>query len=188
MAFQVLGEEKLYVGSLVSLARLSIEAPGGETFEREVVQHPGAVVVVAVADGSVFLVRQYRAAVGACLLELPAGKRDVLGEPPELTARRELEEEVGMRAGHIEELVQFYNSPGFCDEHTYLYLATDLVSGESSPQGVEEGLMTIERVPLDAAMGMVASGEIIDAKTIVGLCLAQGALGGSAVPPHTPHE
>ncbi len=176
MAFQVLGEETLYVGRLVSLARLSIEAPGGDTFERDVVHHPGAVVVVAVADGSVFMVRQYRAAVGAYLLELPAGKRDVPGEPPELTARRELEEEVGMRAGVMSELVTFYNSPGFCDEHTYVYLATDLAPVDSSPQGVEEDLMTIERVPLEAALGLVASGGIVDAKTIVGLCLARTAL------------
>lgn len=176
MAFQVLGEETLYVGSLVSLARLSIEAPGGDTFERDVVHHPGAVVVVAVADGSVFMVRQYRAAVGAYLLELPAGKRDVPGEPPELTARRELEEEVGMRAGVMSELVTFYNSPGFCDEHTYVYLATELSPVDSSPQGVEEDLMTVERVPLEAALGLVESGGIVDAKTIVGLCLARTAL------------
>ncbi|MGH9075265.1 MAG: ADP-ribose pyrophosphatase, partial [Acidimicrobiales bacterium] len=81
-----------------------------------------------------------------------------------------------MRAGRMEELVSFYNSPGFCDEHTYVYLARGLTPCDTSPQGVEEGLMTIEQVPLEAAVAMVRRGEIEDAKTIVGLCLAREAL------------
>ena len=107
-------------GSLISLAVGAFEAPDGDTFERDVVHHPGAVSVVPVVDEgtAVLLVRQYRAAVDRDLLEIPAGKRDVAGEPPELTARRELEEEVGMRAGRLEQLAEFYNSPGFCDEHS----------------------------------------------------------------------
>ncbi|MGH9127667.1 MAG: NUDIX hydrolase [Acidimicrobiales bacterium] len=164
------------------MARLTVEAPGGEVFEREVVHHPGAVVVVPILDDgpagapAVLLVRQYRAAVDRWLLELPAGKRDVSGEAPEQTARRELEEEVGMRAGRMEELVSFYNSPGFCDEHTYVYLARGLTPCDTSPHGVEEGLMAIEQLPLEAAAAMVRRGEIEDAKTIVGLCLARETL------------
>ena len=81
--------------------------------------HPGAVVVVPVdADGNALLVRQYRVAAGRDLLEVPAGKRDVPGEPPEVTASRELEEEIGRRAGRLRLLCEFFNSPGFTDEHT----------------------------------------------------------------------
>ncbi|MGH9075557.1 MAG: NUDIX hydrolase, partial [Acidimicrobiales bacterium] len=167
----------------------TVAGPGGVTFERDIVHHPGAVVVVPVVGGgregegpgagggtAVLLVRQYRAAVGAELLELPAGKRDVDGEAPEDTARRELEEEVGMRAGRLRELAQFYNSPGFCDEHSHLYLASDLTPSRTSPQGVEEANMAVERVTLSQVAALVASGAIVDAKTIVGLCLARQAL------------
>ncbi len=100
-------------------------------FERDVVHHPGAVSVVPIIDGGasghqVILVRQYRAAIDAELLEIVAGKRDVAGEPPEVTARRELAEEVGMVAGRMELLAEFYNSPGFCDEHSCVFLGLDL--------------------------------------------------------------
>lgn len=180
MGFRRVREDTLCAGSLVTLGVATIAGPGGESFERDVVHHPGAVVVAPVlalpAGAAVLLVRQYRAAVDRCLLELPAGKRDVSGEPPELTARRELEEEVGMRAGRIVQLCAFYNSPGFCDEHTYLYLAQDLTPCDILPQGVEEGYMSIEQVSLEDATRLVASGAIVDAKTIVGLCLAREAL------------
>ncbi|MGH9130842.1 MAG: NUDIX hydrolase [Acidimicrobiales bacterium] len=179
MDFRLVAEEVLCTGSVVTMSRATIEGPAGESFERDIVHHPGAVVVVPLLEdptgqGSkpwVVLVRQYRAAVDAWLLELPAGKRDVAGEPPELAARRELEEEVGMSAGRLREIAQFYNSPGFCDEHTHLYLAQDLTPCEQSPQGVEEGHMTIERVTLDEAFDMVGRGEIVDAKTVVGITM-----------------
>ena len=110
----------------VGLARCASPAPDGEEFDRHVVHHPGAVVVVPVIDDDAILVRQCRVAAGRELLEVPAGKRDVDGEPPEATANRELEEEIGYRAGRLELLCEFYNSPGFCDEYTHLFLATDL--------------------------------------------------------------
>ncbi len=137
-------------------------------------------MVVPVVDGEVILVRQYRAAIGRELLELPAGKRDVTDEPVELTANRELEEEVGMKAGWMVKLAEFYNSPGFCDEHSFLFLATDLTSCATSFQGHEEQHMTIERVPLDSIPGLIVSGELVDAKSIIGLCLAREHLGAPA--------
>jgi ADP-ribose pyrophosphatase len=121
-------------------------------------------------------VRQYRAAIDRDLLEIPAGKRDVEGEPPELTARRELEEEVGMRAGRLELLAEFYNSPGFCDEHSYVFLALDLEQSATSAHSPEERHMTVERVALDDVPALIASGELVDAKSIIGLCLAREAL------------
>jgi ADP-ribose pyrophosphatase len=131
------------------------------------------VVVPVTDDGEVILVRQYRAAIDAQLLEVPAGKRDVLDEPVELTAHRELEEEVGMRAGSMVKLAEFYNSPGFCDEHSFLFLATDLTPCATDFQGHEEQHMTIERVPLDSFADLVASGDLTDGKSIIAISLAR---------------
>ena len=178
--FRKLGEEEVWRGSLVSAGVGHHLAPDGSEFERDVVHHPGAVSVVPVVDGgsTVLLVRQYRAAIDRELLEIPAGKRDVDGEAPEITARRELEEEIGMRAGRLEKLAEFYNSPGFCDEHSHVFLALDLEPCKMSLQGVEERHMTIERVAMADVPGLIASGEIVDAKTIIGLCLARQGLDG----------
>lgn len=174
--FRKLDERIVWSGTLVSAGTGTFVDPDGNEFERDVVHHPGAVVVVPVIGAEVVLVRQYRAAIDTILLELPAGKRDVADEPVELTAHRELEEEVGMRAGAMEQIAQFYNSPGFCDEHSYLFLATDLTPCATSFQGHEEQHMTIERVPLEAVPDLVASGQLVDAKSIIGLCLARERL------------
>jgi len=172
-AFHKIGEKEVLRGSLVTVATGTFEAPGGTRFERDVVHHPGAVVVVPVLDDArVILVRQYRAAIDAELLELPAGKRDVDCEAPEVTAARELAEEVGQLAGRIELLARFYNSPGFSDELSWLYLARDLVDVDDNRQGVEEQHMTVERVALADVTALVESGAITDAKTIIGCCLA----------------
>ncbi|MBO0894111.1 MAG: NUDIX hydrolase [Acidimicrobiales bacterium] len=178
MSFRRLGEEPRYRGELVSLGAVSVEGPDGGRFEREVVHHPGAVCVVPVSDGGrvALCVRQYRAAADRVLLEVPAGKRDVDGEPPEATAHRELEEEVGMRAGRMVKLGEFYNSPGFCDEYSHLFLATDLSPGARSPQGAEEQHLELAEVELSSVELLVAEGAIVDAKTIIGLCLARARL------------
>ena len=177
--FRKLTERVVYAGSLVTAAQAVFEDPSGGTFERDVVHHPGAVVVVPVLDGGdkVLMVRQYRAAIDAELLELPAGKRDVADEPVEVTAHRELAEEVGMTAGRMEKVAEFYNSPGFCDEHSFLFLATDLATCDSSAQGVEEEHMTVEVLALADVPAMVADGRITDAKSIIGLLLARELLG-----------
>jgi ADP-ribose diphosphatase len=177
--FRKLAEREVYTGSLISVGVGTFETPDGERFERDIVHHPGAVSIVpAVDEGTaVLMVRQYRAAIDMDLLEIPAGKRDVTDEPPEQTARRELEEEVGMRAGRLEKLAEFYNSPGFSDEHSFVYLGLDLEVSKSSLQGPEEQHMTVERVPMDAVPELVASGRIVDAKSIIGLLLARDALG-----------
>ena len=176
--FRKLGEREVWRGHLVSAAVGRFVSPDGDEFERDVVHHPGAVSVVPVVDGgaAVLLVRQYRAAVDRVLLEIPAGKRDVDGEAPELTAGRELQEEVGMRAGRLQKLAEFFNTPGFCDEHSHVFMGLDLEPCDASAQGIEEGHMTIERVALDDVPGLVAGGGIVDAKTIIGLCLAREAL------------
>lgn len=168
----------VWSGTLVSAGTGTFVDPDGNRFERDVVHHPGAVVVVPVTDDhEVVLVRQYRAAIDRELLEVPAGKRDVVDEPVEVTAHRELEEEVGMRAASMEKMAEFYNSPGFCDEHSFLFLATGLTECATSFQGHEEQHMTIERVPLDTVPQLVMAGDIVDAKSIVGLLLARERLG-----------
>lgn len=176
--FRKVGEDELYHGSLLHVARGHFESPTGERFERDLVHHPGAVVVVPmVDDDTALLVRQYRAAVEADLLEVPAGKRDVTDEPPEVTAARELAEEVGRSAGRIELLARFYNSPGFSDEFTWLYLARDLTVVPDDRQGIEEQAMTLEEVALADVDRLVAAGELTDGKTIIGLTLAARRLG-----------
>lgn len=176
--FRRVAERELYRGVVISLGQGAFEAPDGTTFERDVVHHPGAVSVVPVVEegGAVLLVRQYRAAIDRDLLEIPAGKRDVVGEPAEVTARRELEEEIGMRAGRLEKLAEFYNSPGFCDELSHVFLALDLEPGDGALQGIEEQHLTVERVLLDAVPQLIRDREIVDAKTIIGLTLAREAL------------
>jgi len=177
--FRKLDERVVFAGTLISTVQATFADPSGDTFERDVVRHPGAVSVVPVVDGGgvVLMVRQYRAAVDRILLEIPAGKRDVAGEAPEITAARELQEEVGRRAGQLRKLAEFYNSPGFCDEHSIVFLATDLETVNASAQGVEEQHMTIEEVALADVPRLIAAGELVDAKSIIGLALAREALG-----------
>ena len=178
--FRSLGEREVWRGHTVWAADATFIAPDGEEFHRDVVHHPGAVSVVPVVGHEVVLVRQFRTAVAGELLEIPAGKRDVDGEAPEVTAARELEEEVGMRAGHLHKLVEFYNSPGFSDEYSYIFLGTDLEPTETTAHGVEEEHMTVETVALDDVPRLIDSGELVDAKSIIGLCLAREALAGNA--------
>lgn len=177
--FRAEGERTLYEGHTISLAVGSFRSPTGERFEREVVHHPGAVSVVPLLpDGRVVLVRQYRAPVDRELLELPAGKRDVEGEDPAVTANRELAEEVGLRAGRLELLVEFHNSPGFCDEHSFVFLGRELAETTRELHGVEEQHLTVERHSLADVPRMIERGEITDAKTIIGLLLTLRRVGG----------
>lgn len=177
MTFEKIGERVVHEGAVVTFTVGTFRSPDGAVLERDVVKHPGAVSVVPIDGDEVILVRQYRAALGRDLLEIPAGKRDVPGEAPEATAARELEEEIGMRAASLVPLVEFYNSAGFSDEYSYVYLATDLEAGAQSLQGVEEQHMTVERHRLEDVPAMIAAHELVDAKTIIGLLLALRHLG-----------
>lgn len=177
--FRPLGERTRYEGWRISLVEATFAAPDGTVFTRDVVRHPGAVAVVPLtADGAVVLVRQYRGALDRELLEIPAGTRDVDGEPPEQTARRELEEEAGVRAGRLRLLGSVYNTPGFCDEETLLYLAQDLEPGEPLRHGDEERYLEVVEVPLHDAVRLVATGQVVDAQTVLGLLLARDVLEG----------
>jgi ADP-ribose pyrophosphatase len=176
--FSVVAEDERWRGHVISLHHLELTGPDGEPFERDVVRHGGAVAVVAMAeDGTVTLVRQYRAAVGRAVLELPAGTRDVEGEPPEVTARRELIEEAGLEATSLEELAAVYNSPGYSDQVTTIFLATGLRPCPTARTGVEERHMAVEEVHVGAAPALMARG-VIDETTALGLLLARDAFEG----------
>ena len=154
------------------------------TYIREVVHHPGsAVVLPAFDDGTIGLVRQYRHPAVKYLLELPAGTLNDQ-ERPEVGAARELEEELGLIAGNLEKLSEFFVSPGFCAEKMWLYLATDLTL--TTQRLEEDELIEVVRLPIDRALQMVAEGEIEDAKTIIGLLLAAPRLGSAAFEPGYP--
>ncbi len=177
-AFRKTGEEQLYQGHVISLGVGTFVGPDDEPFTRDVVHHPGAVSVVPLLDDDrVVLVRQYRAALDTWLLEIPAGKRDIPGEPPEVTAGRELAEEVGYVAAELTLLARFHNSAGFSDELSFVYLGTALTATATDLQGVEEEHMTIEVVALDDVDALIRQAEITDAKTIIGLTLTLRRLG-----------
>ena len=171
--FRAVSEDVVYESRLLRVARATFAGPDGSEFERDVVHHRGWVAVVPLTDdGHVVCVRQYRAAIGRWLLEIPAGIRDVEDEPPETTARRELAEEAGLAAEDVELVATIHNSPGFADELGLVFLATGLREVPTDRQGVEEEHMEVVRVPVAAAPGLVAAGEVTDAKTVVGLLLA----------------
>jgi ADP-ribose pyrophosphatase len=175
--FRRVSEEELFRAWLFRVDRFHLLDPDDKPFDRFVIRHPGAVTIVPVHDdGTVTLVRQFRAAVDAYVFELPAGTRDHQGEEPEATARRELAEEAGLEAARWELLLGTWNSPGISDQETLIYLATGLSSIPSRPQGVEEGYMTIETIPLDDVDALVAAGSLKDESTVLGLYLARQRL------------
>ncbi len=145
--------------------------------ERDVVHHPGAVAVVALDGNDVVLVDQYRPVLERQMLELPAGKLDVPGEDRLAAARRELVEEAGYDAPDLEELGSFYNSVGFCDEHTTIYLATELMPAIPLAVSIEEEYLTVKRVSLDGVEELIVDGTITDAKTVIGLLWTLRRLG-----------
>lgn len=165
----VLSSEEIYAGRVIRVGVDRVRE-GETTYVREVVWHNGGAAAVACfADGTVALVRQYRHPTGRFVLELPAGRLEA-GEPPEACAARELEEELGVVAGRMEPLSEFYTTPGFCSERLWVFLATDL--RETATNRDEDEIIEVVRLPFSRALSMVASGEIDDAKTIIGLTLA----------------
>jgi ADP-ribose pyrophosphatase len=179
--FRHIGDDPKYQGYLWHVALSEFAAPDGVTFRRDIVRSPGAVAAVPLmfdtrGEPSVVLVRQYRASFDAMLLEIPAGMRDVAGEPTDETARRELVEEVGLRAGTLRHLTNFYPSPGMTDAVLHLYVATDLEQVDRETHGPEEDHSEVVQITLADALDMVAAGEIVDAKTVIGLLLVEREL------------
>lgn len=181
--FRRTGERQIHQGYIVRLVEAEFVAEDGTEFTRDVVRTPSAVGMVPVDrdfDGrwEVVLVRQFRAPLEALLLEIPAGICDVEGEPVEETAQRELIEEAGFRAREISPLTAFHPAAGFTDHRTTILLGVGLDEVGRSAHGIEEEHMTVERMSLASALDLVRSGEITDAKTIIGLLLAGERLEG----------
>jgi ADP-ribose pyrophosphatase len=159
--------QRVYEGWLVNLRVDTVRLENDRLTRREIVEHPGAVAVVALDDDdSVLLVRQFRKPAEKELLEIPAGTLEA-GEEPIACARRELKEETGYRAGCLEQVGGFYSSPGFCTEYIRLYLATGLQKGRSAPE--DDEAIEIIKVPLSDLPALLSQGEICDGKTIAGL-------------------
>lgn len=174
--FRRLHAETIYEGRVFRLVSSTFEAPNGDRFVREIVEHPGAVVVVPLAhDRTVTCVRQYRGPLGRHLLELPAGLLDRSGEDRLEAAKRELREEVGMVAATWSRIGTFAAAPGLTDEQYTLFVATDLVDVGSEADGPEEEHMTIETVRLEDVRALIDAGEIVDAKTAIGLLYVCGS-------------
>lgn len=176
---KVLERRPVFHGRVVDLAVERVELPNGEVCELELIRHPGAAAVLPLtATGEVVLVRQYRHATGGWLLEVPAGKLDP-DEAPEACARRELEEEVGWRAGRLEPLGWIWSSPGFADERIWLFLATEL---ELAAQSLEaDELLHVELLPFEQAVALASEGQIVDCKTVC--CLLRAHLRPSSLLP-----
>jgi len=158
---------------IVSKERFTL--PSGRELELDIVKHPGAAAIVPfISDTDILLIRQYRHATRGTILEVPAGKIDP-GESPYTAADRELQEEVGQRAGRIEELGWIWTTPGFADEKIYLYAGFDLEAVESRPE--DDEIIEPFRISLDEALDLIWSGELTDAKSALTLIHAARQLG-----------
>jgi len=171
--FATLSSETVYVGKIFALRADEVAMPGGGSARREVVEHYGAVAIVALdGDGNLVLVYQYRHPIGRRLWELPAGLLDMGDEPPHLTAARELEEETGLAAEHWQPLIDVDSAPGFSDESVRIFLATGLTEIGRPDAHDEEADLVVKRVPLTDAVQMVFDGEIVNALAVAGILAA----------------
>lgn len=180
--FPLLSKARVYDGgSVVKVDRERVALPGGAVADLEIIHHPGASAVVPLhGDGTVTLIRQYRHAAGGYILEVPAGKLDA-GEHPDSCARREVEEEAGLRAGRLHRLGSIYTTPGFTDEVIHLYAAADLVPTRQALEHDE--VIEVLRLPFARTLDMVASNEIRDSKTACALYRADFELRAGRLKP-----
>lgn len=177
MNFKFLRSERIYSGKIVNLVVDHVRYDSGNESIREIVEHPGGGVILAVfGNHDILLVKQFRYPIGGEVVELPAGKLDAK-EDPQHCAERELREETGYVAARWTKLTTLMTTPGFCNERLHIYMAQDL---SLSPQGqsLEEGEQTIKllRVPLVEAVAMVERGDIVDGKTIAGILMGERLL------------
>ena len=182
-AFETASSETLHTGRIFALRRDQVRMPGGKVVTRDVVEHFGAVAVVAMDDdGNIPMVYQYRHAFGRRLWELPAGLLDVGGEPAQLTAARELKEEAGLEARVWQVLVDLDTAPGFSDESVRVYLATELSEVDRPQAHDEEADMTMRWVPLEEAVRLALSGEVVNSIAVAGILAAYAVTDGVAQP------
>jgi 8-oxo-dGDP phosphatase len=181
--FAILSTSDVYIGRILALRADKVAMPGGSEATREVVEHHGAVAIVALDDDDqVTLIHQYRHPLGRRIWELPAGLIDHLGEDPVETAKRELVEEVGLAAEHWSVLVDIAASPGFTDEVVRVYLATGLSVVDRELLGEEEADLVARKVPLAEAVRMALAGEIVNGAAVGGILAAQLVRTSDATP------
>jgi len=179
--FDTVSSETRFTGKIFAVRADEVSMPGGAVARRDVIEHYGAVAVVALDDrDNVVLVYQYRHALGRRLWELPAGLLDEHGEAPHLTAARELVEEAGLAARDWAVLVDVAPTPGFTDEAVRIYLATGLSEVDRPQAAHEEADMTVARVPLADAVARVFSGEIVNSSAVAGMLAAHAVRNGHA--------
>ena len=165
-----ISSENIFDGVLLHVRKDEVELPNGHKSVREWIKHPGASSVIPIfPDNQIILVRQFRYPVGQVTLEVPAGKLDAEGEDPLECAKRELSEETGYTAGKIWKLTTIATTVGFSNEFIHLYAASDLISGKQHTD--DDEFINIVKVPLTAALQMVESGKIIDAKSAISILL-----------------
>jgi ADP-ribose pyrophosphatase len=171
--FQTISTETIYIGKIFALRSDEVLMPGGHTASREVVEHYGAVAILALDDDkNVVMVYQYRHPLGRRLWELPAGLLDLGGEEPHITAARELEEEAGLAAEQWRVLIDLDTAPGFSDESVRVYLATGLTEVGRPEAHDEEADLTLRWYPLEEAVQMVIAGEIVNSIAVGGILAA----------------
>ena len=181
--FETTSSETLHQGKIFALRRDHVRMPGGAIAIREVVEHFGAVAIVAMDDeDNIVMVYQYRHPFGRRLWELPAGLLDAAGEAPQLTAARELKEEAGLHARNWRVLVDLNTSPGFSDESVRVYLATGLTEVARPEAHDEEADMTLHWHPIAAAARMVFTGEIVNSIAVCGILAACAVKNGFSQP------
>ena len=165
----------IYSGRIIDVRVDTVRLQNGRESTREIVDHAPSICVVPVdADGNVLMVRQYRKPVDQFLLEVPAGGIEA-GETPEEATQRELQEEIGHTAGNLLALSAFWLAPGWCSEYMYAFLATDL--DPAALDSDEDEFIEVVRVPLSAALDLISSGQVQDAKSVASLLLALQTLG-----------
>ena len=180
--FEKTGSETVYEGGFFSVRKEVFRHEDGETAEREIVVHTGAVGIVALDGEELWFVRQPREAVGLPdLLEIPAGKLDEEGEEPLDTAKRELAEEIGKQSDDWTPLGAFYTSPGFTNEQVHLFLASGLSDVDERPEVHENERIDVEVRPLEDLELLIA--EATDSKTIIGLARLQALLAAEGLLP-----
>lgn len=161
----------IYQGSVIKVQSHTVSLPDGKPAQRDIVLHPGGCVIIPInEEGELYMVRQFRKPLDKTTLELPAGKLDISGEDPRECAKRELMEETGLDAEKIEHLMDIHVSPGYSNEVIHMYMATGLRQGASCTD--EDEFLSVEKFSINKLVEMVLNHEITDAKTIIGILMA----------------
>ena len=172
MKFRVEAEREIFQGRVIRLVDRDLVLPNGRRTTFSIVEHPGAVAIVPVhANGDVVLLRQFRPSIGEEIYEIPAGTIEK-GEAPLATAKREIVEETGLKAKQWTKISEFLTAPGFCTELMHVYVARGL--SPASAEGDADEVLRPERMSIDAALKLIRSKKIRDAKSIAGLLIYHG--------------